>query len=192
LGPSRGLALLIRPSRSVLPQLQDLVRLHFPEEIENVVVVCRGVVPGAQSEHVEVKASKMVDPATDPFAVAAAGAPVAAVGMVSRDGAAFESERRRGHVVHAPPQPVAATAAAQAVAASAAVGAVAADGPVVADVVPEDGCGATDPVKAAAQLECGISYLRARSPLSRRRACATVAIQDLLSCGCRFATPGML
>ena len=60
--------------------------------------------------------------------------------MVFGDGAALESERRRGVVVRA---------AAEAVAASASVGAIAAEGVVVADGGPEDGCGAPTPEAAA-------------------------------------------
>src|SRR5262249_31745717 len=78
------------------------------------------------------------------------GIPVAAVGMVSCDGAAFKSERPRGLVVHA---------AAEAVAAVASVGAIAAEGVVVADGGVEDECGAAIP-EAAAQAVAGAAAAR--------------------------------
>src|SRR5262245_17348584 len=108
------------------------------ERIEDVVVPGRGVVREDQSEHVNVEASKVVDPTADAFAAQAAGASVAAVGMVSGDRAAFESERRRDLVV----QPAAVAVAA--------IASIAADGPVAADEGIEDGFCAGE-VKAAAQ-----------------------------------------
>src|SRR5262249_43160984 len=83
----------------------------------------------------------IVDPAADPVAAGAA----AAVGVVLGDGAAFESERRRGVVVQA---------AAEAVTAIACVGAIAAEGVVAADGGIEDERGAATP-EAAAQAVAG-------------------------------------
>src|SRR6187455_3062079 len=57
-------------------------------KIEHVVVAGRGVVPEDPGEPVEVEVPQVVDPAADALAVAAARAPLAAVGVVPGDRAA--------------------------------------------------------------------------------------------------------
>jgi hypothetical protein len=118
-------------------------------------VAGRGVVREDQREPVEFEVSEVVDAAADPLALAAAGACVAAVGMVPCDRAVFEPERCRGVVVEA---------SAEAVAAVTPVAAIAAEGVVVADGGSEDECGAGVP-EAAAQAVAGAGAGTGRTPL---------------------------
>src|SRR5947209_5147659 len=89
-----GACLAVRTPPAALLSSRTTSTFRLGERIEDVVVAGRGVVREDQSEHIDVEASKVVDPTADAFAAQAAGASVAAVGMVFGDSAAFESERR--------------------------------------------------------------------------------------------------